>query len=60
MVMDVDSTLITDEVIDLLGADGPLIPCCFAVARMAGLVAFVRESLDDIRLCLEQPFFCPI
>jgi citrate synthase len=34
----------------LLGADGPLIPCLFAVARMAGLVALVRESLDQIRL----------
>jgi citrate synthase len=34
----------------LLGADPPLVPCLIAVARMAGLVALVRESLDSIRL----------
>ena len=34
----------------LLGADGPLVPCLLAVARMAGLVARVSASLDDIRL----------
>jgi citrate synthase len=34
----------------LLGADPPLVPCMIAVARMAGLVALVREALEDIRL----------
>lgn len=34
----------------LLGADPPLGPCLFAVGRMAGLVALVREALDQIRL----------
>jgi citrate synthase len=34
----------------LLGADPPLVPCLIAIARMAGLVALVRESLDTIRL----------
>jgi citrate synthase len=34
----------------LLGADPPLAPCLIAIARMAGLVALVREGLDDIRL----------
>ena len=34
----------------LLGADPPLLPCLLAVGRLAGLVALVRESLDDIRL----------
>jgi citrate synthase len=34
----------------LLGADPPLVPCLIAVGRMAGLVALVRESLDEIRL----------
>ncbi len=34
----------------LLGADGPLAPCLFAVARSAGIVALVREALNTIRL----------
>jgi citrate synthase len=34
----------------LLGADPPLAPCLIAIARMAGLVALVREALDGIRL----------
>ncbi len=34
----------------LLGADPPLGPCLFAVGRMAGLMALVREALDQIRL----------
>jgi citrate synthase len=34
----------------LLGAEPSLGPCLIAVARMAGLVALVRESLDHIRL----------
>jgi citrate synthase len=34
----------------LLGADGPLAPCLYAVARTAGIVALVREALDEIRL----------
>jgi len=34
----------------LLGADPPLGPCLFAVARMAGMVALVREALDTMRL----------
>jgi citrate synthase len=34
----------------LLGADAPLAPCLIATARMAGLVALVREALDGIRL----------
>jgi citrate synthase len=34
----------------LLGADGPLIPCLYAVGRMAGLVARVHEALEGGRL----------
>jgi 2-methylcitrate synthase len=34
----------------LLGADAALGPCLFAVGRMAGLVALVREAMDTIRL----------
>jgi citrate synthase len=34
----------------LLGADGALAPCLFAVARSAGIVALVREALTTIRL----------
>jgi len=34
----------------LLGADVELAPCLIATARMVGLVALVRESLDHIRL----------
>ncbi len=34
----------------LLGAEPDLAPCLIAVARMAGLVALVHESLDTIRL----------
>ena len=34
----------------LLGADPALVPCLFAVGRMAGLVALVREAMDSIRL----------
>jgi citrate synthase len=34
----------------LLGADPAMAPCLIAIARMAGLVALVRESLDSIRL----------
>lgn len=34
----------------LLGAEPELAPCLIAVARMAGLVALVHESLDTIRL----------
>jgi len=34
----------------LLGADPELAPCLIAIARMAGLVALVHESLDTIRL----------
>lgn len=30
----------------VLGADGPLIPCLYAVARTAGMVARVREALE--------------
>jgi len=34
----------------LLGADAPLVPCLYAVGRMAGLVARVREQIDQGRL----------
>lgn len=34
----------------LLGAEPALGPCLFAVGRMAGLVALVREAMDTIRL----------
>ncbi len=34
----------------LLGADPPVAPCLIAIARMAGLVALVREALGGIRL----------
>ncbi|MCU0302765.1 MAG: citrate/2-methylcitrate synthase [Thermoanaerobaculales bacterium] len=34
----------------LLGAHPALVPCLFAVGRMAGLVALVREAIDDVRL----------
>lgn len=34
----------------LLGADPALVPCLFAVGRMAGLVALVREAIDSTRL----------
>jgi citrate synthase len=34
----------------LLGAEPPLVPCLIATARMAGLVALVREALHDVRL----------
>lgn len=34
----------------LLGADGALGPCLFAVGRTAGLVALVREAMETIRL----------
>jgi citrate synthase len=34
----------------LLGADPAFGPCLFAVGRMAGLVALVREAIDTIRL----------
>jgi len=34
----------------LLGADAAMVPCLFAVGRMAGLVALVREAIDTIRL----------
>jgi citrate synthase len=34
----------------LLGADPAMVPCLFAVGRMAGLVALVREAIDDVRL----------
>jgi citrate synthase len=34
----------------LLGAEAPLGPCLYAVARTAGMVALVREALDTIRL----------
>lgn len=34
----------------LLGAEGPMMPCLYAVGRMAGLVARVSESLDSSRL----------
>lgn len=34
----------------LLGADGPLIPCLYAVGRMAGLLARVHEALENPRL----------
>lgn len=34
----------------LLGADGPLLPCLYMVGRMAGLMARVREALENPRL----------
>jgi 2-methylcitrate synthase len=34
----------------LLGADGPLLPCMYMVGRMAGLMARVREALENPRL----------
>lgn len=34
----------------LLGADAAMAPCLFAVGRMAGLVALVREAIDTIRI----------
>jgi citrate synthase len=34
----------------LLGAEPPVAPCLIAVARMAGLLALVRESLAGIRI----------
>ncbi|MFH0882135.1 MAG: citrate/2-methylcitrate synthase [bacterium] len=34
----------------LLGADAPLVPCLYAVGRMAGLVARVREEIEGGRL----------
>jgi citrate synthase len=34
----------------LLGAEPPLIPCLFAVGRMAGLVARVHEALRAVRI----------
>jgi citrate synthase len=37
-------------IFSLLGADGALAPCLFAVARTAGIVALVREALATIRL----------
>jgi citrate synthase len=36
--------------LSLLGAPPPLVPCIVAAARVAGMVALVREALDDIRL----------
>ena len=37
-------------IFSLLGADGPLGPCLYAVGRTAGMVALVREAIDSIRL----------
>jgi citrate synthase len=37
-------------IFSLLGADDHFAPCLFAVGRMAGLVALVREAIDSIRL----------
>jgi len=37
-------------IFSLLGADPAYGPCLFAVGRMAGLVALVREAIDTIRL----------
>ena len=37
-------------IFSLLGADGALAPCLFAIARTAGIVALVREALTTIRL----------
>ncbi len=34
----------------LLGVDGPLLPCMYMVGRMAGLMARVREALENPRL----------
>lgn len=34
----------------LLGADAPLVPCLYAIGRMAGLVARVREEIERGRL----------
>jgi citrate synthase len=34
----------------LIGADGPLLPCLYMVGRMAGLMARVREALENPRL----------
>lgn len=37
-------------IFSLLGAEPSLGPCLFAVGRMAGLVALVREAIESIRL----------
>lgn len=37
-------------IFSLLGADDAFGPCLYAVGRMAGLVALVREAMDSIRL----------
>lgn len=37
-------------IFSLLGADPAFGPCLFAVGRMAGLIALVREAIDTIRL----------
>ncbi|HSL16478.1 MAG TPA: citrate/2-methylcitrate synthase [Methylomirabilota bacterium] len=34
----------------LLGADPALVPCLYAVARTAGILALVREAMETIRL----------